>query len=240
MKNFVMKLPGMKQIFATHLARKLAQAGVSTDGIQTTLPSQPSETPSSEEAYKWVLELPVCRPEDVKPGPNRVRKAYGFNENEGQMLISVLTPPKPALPASYGKVNPLAGETVELIMSRHVPCVQADTPVSKALDAALKRKLQELPVIDQDLKFLGVFSCKDFLARLQDTLQQGNSLESLWQAPVYQQLFSPVPTVTPETALSDAAACLRQYRLRQLYVLQGQKIKGILHADALLFHRLRA
>lgn len=239
MKDLVMRLPGMKRIFANHLAQKLKKLGVSTEGIETIAKSSPPVTQSEKAVDTLTLGLPVCRPEDVKPGPNRIRQAYGFGKSDEQLLISVVTPPKSLLSVDKN-LTPQVGKTVESIMSRHVACIQADTPVNTVLDFALNRKIQELPVIDQELRFLGVFSCQDFLVRLQEALSQGTSLENLWQVAVCQQLYTPIPTVTPDTSLSDAAKCMRQYRLRQLYVLHDQKIKGVLQADALIVHRLSA
>ena len=66
--------------------------------------------------------------------------------------------------------------TAKDIMTRDVISVKRDTPVDKAMQIMIEKRISGLPVVEDDMTLAGILSEKDVVSLLYDVVRQMNGL----------------------------------------------------------------
>lgn len=113
-------------------------------------------------------------------------------------------------------------------MSTPVQVIGPDAPAWEALGLMRRHHIRRLPVVE-DGALVGIVTWTD-VVRVQPPAVGGP-----WQVPSLsvgvqvRHLMTPAPmTVTPETALEDAAALMRQHKVGGLPVVEAGQLVGII------------
>jgi len=135
---------------------------------------------------------------------------------------------------------------VSELMSPAAIAVDPKTPLRSILELMLRRHLNDVLVVDSKQDLVGIVTYSDLSRRLLPTEQelveheeyimQPESMEDrvagVTNVPVGEVMTSRVITVTPETEALKAGALMTAHRVKQLPVVQGKKVVGIIsHTD---------
>lgn len=116
---------------------------------------------------------------------------------------------------------------VSRIMTRNPFCMNGSEPIDSAAEKLLLRGIGGVPVVDGDRKLLGMVTEFDFIAPL-----AGDE----FRIPVMNAMSKKVITLTPNTALGDAARVMTVNKIRRLPVITDSKVVGMLRGfDVLKF-----
>jgi len=119
--------------------------------------------------------------------------------------------------------------TVADFMDKKFAKLTPETPISKALDILLKKKLIGVIVVDEQDKVAGILSEKDCLkVVLHDTFHR------LPDSKVKQYMHQVVQTVPSNMSVVEAAALFLKSRFRRLPVVNGNELVGQLTRRDLL------
>lgn len=132
--------------------------------------------------------------------------------------------------------------TVGDVMSTDIPMVYRDDTLSTIIEKFSQSLSHRLIVIDSDGKAMGLVSDSDVVVRVQPAQKAGilNALRSLGKTPVGKEtaevLMSPgVLTVTPQTAVADAASLMLEKGRKWMVVVdEATKPVGLVDRQILL------
>ena len=109
--------------------------------------------------------------------------------------------------------------TVRDVMDKNVFTVEANDPVSKALDTMLKNGVWSVVVTDKGLP-VGVITERDILRRC---IGKGRDPSTCTCREI---MSSPLITIEPNRTLGEAWSLLTETGVRRVYVVEGGKIIG--------------
>ncbi len=119
----------------------------------------------------------------------------------------------------------MSESTVADVMTRDVVRVAPDTPYKDIVDFVVGEEISAVPVVDAGGSLVGVVSEADLLARQESTARD--------------LMTGPVMTITSDAGVTDAAERLAKYGLRRLFVVDGDRLVGVLARRDLLRGFLR-
>ncbi|MBN1451576.1 MAG: CBS domain-containing protein [Anaerolineales bacterium] len=115
-------------------------------------------------------------------------------------------------------------------MTSKVILVESSCPLPEAYWLMIKNKVRRLPVVDND-RLVGIVTLEN-LRRFDPISIAGLDIlhvnERLSKLPVRQVMTEDPETVSPSTALIEAARTMLQYKISALPVLDGDKLVGII------------
>jgi len=111
------------------------------------------------------------------------------------------------------------------IMTREVLFVNEDEPVPSVADVMLNQYFGGLPILDKDVKLVGIVTEQDFIRPL-----AGEKLNF----PARNAMSKKVITVTPNTAIKDVTRIMCGNQLRRLPVVSEHKIVGMVRSYDIL------
>ncbi|NLI82260.1 MAG: CBS domain-containing protein [Deltaproteobacteria bacterium] len=122
---------------------------------------------------------------------------------------------------------------IDKSMTKNVISVGPDTPVSEARELLAKHKIRHLPVVDEEMKVIGIITDRDIRTALpspflaEDETRRGiERFERLLAKDVMTR--NPV-TITPFNTLEDAILLMQKMRVGAFPVVDHEgKLKGIL------------
>jgi CBS domain-containing protein len=132
------------------------------------------------------------------------------------------------------------------VMSPAAVVVGPKTSLRKVLELMLRRHLNDVLVVDAKQKLVGIVTYSDLSRRLLPTekelmeheeyLMQPESMEDrvseIIHVPVEEVMTKHVITVSPDAAALNAGALMTANRVKQLPVVRGDKVVGIItHTD---------
>ena len=132
------------------------------------------------------------------------------------------------------------------LMSSPVVTVGPKASVREVLEHMLRRHLNDVLVVDAKQKLLGIVTYSDLSRRLLPTekelmeheeyIMQPESMEDrvsdIIHVPVEEVMTKHVITVSPDAAALKAGALMTANRVKQLPVVRGGKVVGIItHSD---------
>jgi CBS domain-containing protein len=114
---------------------------------------------------------------------------------------------------------------------RNVETIEADAPLSDAVQRLGEKRIGALPVVEQGT-IVGIISERDVIYCLRD-----HGAEVLdW--PISRMMSSPAITAEPSMDVLTALALMTQRRIRHLPVVEGGAIRGIVSIGDLVKHRM--
>lgn len=114
------------------------------------------------------------------------------------------------------------GKLVSEVMTRGVLTVRPDQPVDDAVAVIVDQVITSVPVVDGDLRCVGIVSESDVLGR------KGRVVADI--------MTRDVVTVDEDTPLEDAAEVFLTRRIRRLPVMRQGRLVGVLTRADLLRH----
>jgi len=143
--------------------------------------------------------------------------------------------------------------TLHDIMATELITVRPDTPLKEAVDLLFKHNVNALPVVDDSGRLLGAIEHLEiiasgipgYLAMIDDLSFLGEYepfeevLRTEGEVPVAEVMRRDVPTVSEDTPLIEAAAEMAKGRLERLYVVQGDRLVGLVLAKYFIRKILR-
>ena len=119
--------------------------------------------------------------------------------------------------------------TVAEIMARDPQTVQADEPVSAAAAAMRDNDTGDVVVLDGQ-QLVGIVTDRDLAVRI---VAEGRDAST----PVREACSADPTTVTPDTAIEQAAELMRRNAVRRLPVVEGDRPVGIVSLGDLAIER---
>jgi CBS domain-containing protein len=142
----------------------------------------------------------------------------------------------------------MADPTVADVMHRDVPVVREDAPFKEVVVALAEHDVRALPVVGASGDVTGIVSASDLIEHRADAVP--SRAESRWRRRGRRRkararsaadlMTSPVVHVSPETGLPAAARIALEADVRQLPVLDGAALVGMLDRADLLADYLRS
>jgi len=126
----------------------------------------------------------------------------------------------------------LAEDKIGQIMSKPVRTVKPDEKLSVAVALMDKNSIGSVVVLDGETA-IGIITEGDVVE------QVSKGAQSLLE-PVKQVMSRPLITGTPDMAVQDAVSLMLEKRIRQLPIIQGKKLVGIVTDRDLMRSVLRA
>jgi len=135
---------------------------------------------------------------------------------------------------------------VRELMSPAVVAVDPKSPLRNILELMLRRHLNDVLVVDQEQRLAGIVTYSDLCRKILPTqkelmeheeyMMQPESMEDriagVTNVPVGDVMIRHVITVTPDTEVLKAGALMSAHHVKQLPVVEGKKIVGIIsHTD---------
>lgn len=132
---------------------------------------------------------------------------------------------------------------ISAIMTTNVFSLPPDTPVSKAVDLLISRKISGLPVVDEAGRLIGMFTEKDVLRAIlpsyvsqvgQFSYENGphtirNKVTRLSQMKVSEAMRREVVKIKSDTPLSEAARIMLVQNVRRVPVVDAEnRLIGII------------
>lgn len=132
------------------------------------------------------------------------------------------------------------------LMSPAVVAVEPETPMRKILELMLRRHLNDVVVVDAEQRLAGIVTYSDLCRKLLPTekelmeheeyMLRPESMEDrvadITNVPVSEVMTRRVITVSPETEVLQAGAIMTANRVKQLPVVRGHEVVGIIsHTD---------
>ena len=109
---------------------------------------------------------------------------------------------------------------VNEVMNRNVVVVKKDANLKQASEVMAKTRIGSLVVVDQN-KIAGIITSSDIIKSIaQDKMPENTLIEEVMSKRVF--------TVEPDTTIEDAVDMMVDNKIRELPVVQNNKIKGIL------------
>jgi len=132
-------------------------------------------------------------------------------------------------------------KTVAQVMTPEPVTIAPHASLSEAARLMSKKKLKRLPVVDADGRLLGVLGRLDILTALaagylpQKASPRPTSLHPVNPRTVAEAMDLSVPTVSPQTLLSDVLALLASTRIKRVVVVDAeQRVVGIISDSDLI------
>jgi len=114
------------------------------------------------------------------------------------------------------------------LMQQPVVTVELDTPVRDAVVALTDDHISAVPVIDRAGRMVGVVSSTDILTAEAEA-EDDTARESLFAATPVRDIMTSRPlTVSPETAVKDAAQQMLYAEVHRLFVVDEDRVVGVL------------
>lgn len=135
---------------------------------------------------------------------------------------------------------------VSEVMNRRILKVGSETPLRQILPLLLRAHLNDLVVVDNKDKLLGIVTYGDLSRRLLPTEQEladheeyltnpelmEDRFEDILNVSVDEVMTKRIITISPECSALNAGAIMHAHRVRQLPVVENQKVVGIIsHTD---------
>ena len=109
---------------------------------------------------------------------------------------------------------------VNEVMNRNVVVVKKDANLKQASEVMAKTRIGSLVVVDQN-KIAGIITSSDIIKSIaQDKMPENTLIEEVMSKRVF--------TVEPDTTIEDAVDVMVNNKVRELPVVQNNKIKGII------------
>jgi CBS domain-containing protein len=141
---------------------------------------------------------------------------------------------------SCGAIQPkgISGLKVEEIMTKDVISVNMKTPVREVMRIIRERDINALPIVDDSRNLVGIVSQKDLLFRDEwfDALWSSAYESTIFTEAVLRKISSTIDrlmskdviTVSREDSVCKAAELMVNKRKKQLPVVEGRKLVGML------------
>ena len=135
---------------------------------------------------------------------------------------------------------------VRELMSPAVVAVDPKKPLRSILELMLRRHLNDVLVVDQEQRLAGIVTYSDLCRRILPTQRElmeheeymiapesmEDRIADVTNIPVGEVMTRRVITVTPDTEVLKAGALMSAHHVKQLPVVEGKKIVGIIsHTD---------
>jgi len=105
------------------------------------------------------------------------------------------------------------------VMTRDPATVRQDTPIYDAMRMLVQQDITGMPVVDDEMRLVGVVSEKDMLRLLYE--------QHLTNVPVQEFMSHDVVAFDEDDDLIDACECLINNHFRRVPVLSNGKLAGI-------------
>jgi CBS domain-containing protein len=123
------------------------------------------------------------------------------------------------------------------VMTTDVATLQPNATLAQARELMEAKRIRQIPVVDKEMKLLGIISKRDIYAASVSNLSENyersrNLLEGRLQ--VSEIMTKDVETVTADETLAAAAIKLQEMRVGALPVIDGGKLVGIISSSDFL------
>ncbi|MHC4619050.1 MAG: CBS domain-containing protein [Planctomycetota bacterium] len=106
------------------------------------------------------------------------------------------------------------------IMTKEVVSVRSDTPVDKALEVLLANEIAGVPVVEEDMRLVGIVTEKDLLALFYEAEDvKGKTVEAF--------MTQPAVHFDEDEKLEEICKCLLEVTFRRVPVTRKGKVVGI-------------
>lgn len=123
----------------------------------------------------------------------------------------------------FDELPEITALTCKDVMTAPVIAIAPNALIEEALDLMLEHSISGLPVVDDDMKLVGVISEFDALMLIHETPLEFQLIE-----PVSNFMQTNVECVTEDTPVLEAANTFRRRPVRRLPVLREGRVVGIL------------
>ena len=138
-------------------------------------------------------------------------------------------------------------KTVADVMTTDVIRVEPDTPFKDIVDLVVGEAISAVPVVDAHSVLVGVVSEADLLCKQEfhgvEREPSDRRLRTEWRkaagVTAHDVMTTPVATITVDVPLTEAAGRLLRSGLRRLFVVDGDRLVGVLARRDLLRGFLR-
>jgi len=135
---------------------------------------------------------------------------------------------------------------VRELMSPAVVAVDPKKPLRNILELMLRRHLNDVLVVDQEQRLAGIVTYSDLCRKILPTQKElmeheeymiapesmEDRIADITHIPVGEVMTHRVITVTPDTEVLKAGALMIAHRVKQLPVVEDEKVVGIIsHTD---------
>jgi len=110
--------------------------------------------------------------------------------------------------------------TAKDIMTEEVVIVRPTTPVEEALELMLAHMISGVPVVNMDMKLLGIITEKDLLRLFYD-------LQNVKERTVEEYMTQPAVHFDENENIEDICKCLFEVSFRRVPVTKAEKVVGI-------------
>lgn len=129
----------------------------------------------------------------------------------------------------------MSESTVADVMTRDVVHVAPDTPYKDIVDFVVGGAISAVPVVDAHGSLVGVVSESDLLCKQEFhdvDRSPSRRARAQWQKAIgttaRDLMTGPAATITPEVGVTEAAGRLARSGLRRLFVVDGDRLVGVL------------
>jgi acetoin utilization protein AcuB len=123
---------------------------------------------------------------------------------------------------------------VEEIMKTHVETLRADDTIEQAIKTLREKKIRHIPIIDDNLKVIGIVSDRDVKDGTPSIFQKDRAAEEL-QNPLKLIMKTDVITGHPLDFVEEAAALFYEHHIGCLPIVKENKLVGIITETDLLY-----
>jgi CBS domain-containing protein len=135
---------------------------------------------------------------------------------------------------------------VSEVMNRRISKVGPEIHLRRILQLLLRSNLNDLVVVDNEDRLLGIVTYSDLSRRLLPSEQElmdheeyltnpelmEDRVENILDVPVDEVMTKRIITISPESNAIKAGAIMHAHKVRQLPVVENQKVVGIIsHSD---------
>ncbi len=125
----------------------------------------------------------------------------------------------------------------EEAMNRNIITVEKDTPIIQAMEAMLKNKISGVPVVEGDMKLVGILSETDVVGLAYQVLYESDSLEN---RKVRHFMTERVVSFDKDDNLFDVCDFLAKNLFRRVPITSGGRVVGIISIPDIIEYLLKS
>ena len=118
--------------------------------------------------------------------------------------------------------------TIDAVMSTDLVTLAPDATLADARSLMHEHRIHHLPVVDADMKLLGLLTLSDLLRASDSSLRDADERIHARDIRVGDVMVTEVATVEAAASLRQAALFLEKHRIGCLPVMEGETIAGII------------
>jgi CBS domain-containing protein len=125
----------------------------------------------------------------------------------------------------------------EEVMNRNIITVEKDTPIIQAMETILENKISGVPVVEDNMKLVGILSDTDVVSLAYQFLYESNSPENM---KVRHLMTERVVSFDKDDNLFDVCDFLAKNLFRRVPITSGGRIVGIISIPDIIEYLLKS